>query len=181
MTDEELLVDIGNGSMAAVELLIRNHYRNVYRYLLWKTGDSNLSWDLAQTAFEKAWQALDRYDGQKASFRVWIFTIAQNTWIDYLRSANAKHVLSKLPENLAVPDPFESVLMNDEMRVVWLAIEKLPVQQRDAIMLRYREELSYPEIAAILGVPEATVKSRVRLALGKLRKELGSDREEMCR
>lgn len=178
MTDEELLMDIRHGSMAAVELLIQNHYRDVYSYLFWKTCDPNLSWDLAQTAFEKAWQALGHYDEQKGSFRVWILTIAQNTWIDYLRSANARRALSELPENLAAPDPFESVLMYDEMRAVWLAVEKLPVQQRDAIMLRYREELSYPEIAVILGVPEATVKSRVRLALGKLRRILGGDMEK---
>lgn len=155
-----------------MELLIRHTYSDVYRFIRWKIHNDELAWDLAQTVYEKAWIKLGSYQHEQGSFRAWLMAIAQNVCIDYYRSKSAKQAelnQSLTNEIIDKGDFLEGILLREEIKKVYAAIRLLPVEQRDALLLRYKYEFSFPEIAAVTQEAESTVKSRVSRSLIKLR------------
>ncbi|WP_150275347.1 RNA polymerase sigma factor [Paenibacillus tepidiphilus] len=159
-------------------MIIRHTYGDVYRFIRWKVHDSELAWDLAQSVYEKVWTRLDTYIGNQGSFRSWLMAIASNVCIDYYRSKAARQTKATEPgsvnmnEVAADSDFLEGILLREEVAAVYDVIRQLPKEQRDALLLRYKYEYSYKEIAAVLNEPETTVKSRVSRSLQKLRTTL---------
>ncbi|MBP1994477.1 RNA polymerase sigma-70 factor (ECF subfamily) [Paenibacillus eucommiae] len=162
--------------------MIRHTYDDIYRFVRWKVHDADLAWDLSQMAYEKAWAKLHTFNSEQGSFLVWLMTIAHHICIDHFRSKAVRQ--AGLNENLTdhVPaegDFLDGVLMREEIKQVYTAIQSLPEDQRDALLLRYKSELTFTEIAAVTAESESTVKSRVRRSLIKLRDMLrGSSGEQ---
>lgn len=170
--EDKWVIEAQQGNEAAVELLIRHTYSDIYRFIRWKIHNDELAWDLAQTVYEKAWAKLGGFDKEQGSFRAWLMTIAQNVCIDYFRSKGARQ--SGLNQSLSDEisderDFLEGILLRDEIKKVYTAIRLLPEEQRDALLLRYKYEFTFSEIAAVTHEPESTVKSRVSRSLMKLR------------
>ena len=129
-----------------------------------------------------AWGARAKFEG-RASVRTWVFTIARNRWIDR-RRRDKTHGIEQTMESAGTtpsntPGPATIAGRNEFAGALQGALARLSEEQREALLLREKSGLTFPEIAALLAVPTATVKSRVRYALLKLAEELRSFRAEL--
>jgi len=137
---------------------------------LMKSGASpDLAEECTQEVMATLWNKAHMFDPAKASVSTWIFTIARNRKIDLLRKQRRPE-----PEDLtwgpeAEPDQADIMGLQQETEQLGAAMAKLPPEQRLLIQRAYFGELSHSEIAAETGLPLGTIKSRIRLALDRLR------------
>jgi RNA polymerase sigma-70 factor (ECF subfamily) len=137
---------------------------------LMKSGASpDLAEECAQEVMVTLWNKAHLFDPAKASVSTWIFTIARNRRIDLLRKQKRPE-----PEDLpwgpeAEPEQAEAMGLQQETEQLGQALAALPAEQRKLIERAYFGELSHSEIAAETGLPLGTIKSRIRLALERLR------------
>jgi RNA polymerase sigma-70 factor (ECF subfamily) len=129
--------------------------------------------DLVQETLLAVWRKADRYDPGRAAASTWIFTIARNLRIDMHRRQRGP----LLPENLdggePVPQPGDHLLSAERETRVRAALSVLPPDQAAVIRMAFFEERSHSQISEALGIPLGTVKSRVRLAMTRLRDAVG--------
>jgi RNA polymerase sigma-70 factor (ECF subfamily) len=143
----------------AFEVLLQHYQAKVFRLVFSIVANSARAEEVTQDVFLKVWQALPAYDG-RASLATWIYTIARNTSISYLR---AEFYRKTLPLEEA-PEPFaevEPVLSRIEIERL---LATLPDEQREVIVLFYLQERSIEDVAAMLDLPEGTVKSHLHRA-----------------
>ena len=143
-------------------------------YLMRAGAGSGAAEDFAQEALLTVWRKAELYDPARAAASAWVFTIARNLRIDTLRrdrSAIPKIDLSQLPDDPLQPDD----IMVDQDRVgrVRKALETLSQEQASVVQLSFFHDKAHSEIARELGLPLGTVKSRLRLAMLRLRDTLG--------
>lgn len=175
MQDDELAVEAGRGNRAAMELLVLRHYDEIYAFACRRTGSAHAAQDIAQDTFEKAVRALPRYR-PSGRFRPWLLTIAANAVRDHYRRAVPQIVL---PDDLPAPgDLTQALLRREEYRRVRRCVMDLPDAQREALVLYYYHDMSLRDTARITGANLNTVKSRLRLAVDKLRTALEVNADE---
>jgi len=154
----------------------------VRRYLFGMCGDWDAAEDLAQEALLRAWRRRDSFDG-RAEATTWIFAIARNHWLDRLRRARARPREEPMSTEPAAPDdrpgPPDAARRRELADAIRRALAVLPDAQREALALRESEGLTFRQIGEMLGVPTATVKSRVRYALVRLADELKPFAQEL--
>ena len=148
--------------------------RGAYNLARWLVGNPHDAEDVVQESFTRAFQAVDRFRGGDA--RTWLLTIVRNTAVNFLERRRPRLEVAwseHLPEPVdRAADP-ETALVNRARRDrVRGAIEQLPAEYRETLVLREIEGLSYKEIAAVLGVPMGTVMSRLSRARNLLLEEL---------
>ncbi len=139
------------------------------------TNDAALAQDAVQEAFVGIWRNASRFTEGRASARTWMLSITHHRAIDIVRRRRATQPLPEIEENheaLTAPDVWPEVARAADASAVRGALETLPSAQRQAIELAYFSGLTQTEIAARENVPLGTVKSRVRLGLAALRREL---------
>ena len=190
-TDEALMLSYAAGRAAAFDTLYARHKRGVYRYLLRHCGNAGTSDELFQDVWMNAIRARERY-APTAKFTTWLYTIARHRLIDHWRSKghaqltsiddegdgeeSSRSVAKTLQAQDADPQAHLAAgQLGDRLRT---ALATLPAVQRDAFLLQQEGGLSHAEISELTGVGLETVKSRLRYAIGKLRQELSSLREE---
>jgi RNA polymerase sigma-70 factor (ECF subfamily) len=173
--DRDLVGKYLDGDMSAFDTLMSRHERQVYGLCLRFVRNPDDAMDLTQEVFIKAFEHLAAFRGD-ARFRTWVYRIAVNHCINHVKKNGKRFV--EIQEDTATVDP--SVyrrLVDDERReIVRGLIEALPPKQKAIIELRMNDNLSYEEIASILGRSVSTIKSSVFFALNKLRKMV-EDRE----
>jgi RNA polymerase sigma factor (sigma-70 family) len=179
--DRQLIKEILRGSQAAMEVLIRKYYKDVFAFVYRKTGNRDLAYDLTQEIFIKVIQKISSYSNN-GSFKSWVFTIAVNHCRDHWKSAEYNRSLkqSELPEYLTNEKTNVSYIFaqKETRERVKAAISELPEYQRDAIILKYLHQMKIHEIASVTEANESTVKSRLKQGLGKLAKLLGRGEED---
>jgi len=151
--------------------LFRHFAPRVKAYLMRLGLDAGAAEDLMQDVMLTVWQRASTYDAARASPATWIFTIARNRRIDAARRG-ARPDLDPSDPSLApsVPAPAdEAVEAAQHERILRRAIAALPPQQAELLRLAFYEGRSHGEIAGDLALPLGTVKSRIRLALARLR------------
>lgn len=162
------------GDRAALAAIVRAHQDRVYRFLLRLSADPDLALDLAQETFIRAFGALGTFRAG-ASLNPWLFKIAHRLFLDHVR---AKRPTEPLDELLAAEpgslDPAIEGLADAE--AVNAALAKLPVNWREALVLRHFHDLEYETIAEILEVPVGTVKTWLHRGRDRLRQELSEGR-----
>jgi RNA polymerase sigma-70 factor (ECF subfamily) len=131
-----------------------------------------LAEECAQDVMATLWQKAHQFDPSRASVATWVFTIARNRQIDALRRARRVE-----PEALdwgptPEPEQSEALAVQEETALLGQALSALPGPQRVLIERAFYGELSHSEIAAETGLPLGTIKSRIRLALDKLRRQM---------
>ncbi len=143
------------------------HAQAVWRYVVHLTGDRALAEDIVQETLLRAWRRPSVLDQSEQSARAWLFTVARNLVIDASRSARAAHevVTDTLPERRS-PDATDAIL---ESWVVADALSSLSAEHRAVISAAYFEGRSVADIAALLRIPEGTVKSRLHYGMRALR------------
>ena len=167
--DARLLEKLRRGDAEAGRRFVHAYYAGVYRYLLYLTGRPETADDLTQETFVQAWRSLDSLD-DRAHFRPWLHRIAHREFLQALRSQRACTSLDELPE---APEPRAAAQTSAvELRQV---ITRLPLEERQVVVLHYLEGYSYDEIAQILGAPVGRVRQRLVEARARLRRELGED------
>ncbi len=174
--EEQLVRQAQAGDTEAFAALVAAHQHFCYNLALQSLADTREAEDVTQEAFLRAWLALPRFRHQ-ARFRTWLYRIVTNlcyTHLPRLRrnlEALAEDELADVPS-----EPFDNPLANlqvEERRACLHAqIDRLPESQRLIVLLRYREELSYEEIADALDIPLGTVKIGLFRARQRLRAAL---------
>ena len=176
--EQELVARAQNGDTEAFNPLVYKYQQKIYNLIYRKVGDRETAEDLCQEVFLKAWQALPNFKEQSV-FYTWLYQIAFNCSIDYIRKRNRQRVLrfEELPQNAddtlqmteLQPSPC-TILEKEELgHVIRKATHQLPLSQRSAFYLRHWEELPIKEIALRLGKSEGTVKTYLYHARRKLR------------
>ena len=151
-----------------------HHFAPRVKGFLMKSGAGpTLAEECAQDVMAVVWQKAHQFDPARASVATWVFTIARNRRIDALRKARRPEpeALDWGPES--TPDQTEAMVAQEETAQLVRALEALPPGQRTLIERAFYGELSHSEIAAETGLPLGTIKSRIRLALDKLRRQMG--------
>lgn len=150
-----------------------DHFAPRVKGFLMKSGaDAALAEECAQDVMATLWHKAHLFDPERASVATWIFTIARNRRIDALRKSRRPE-----PEDLTwgpehEPDQAETIALQQESEQLARALAALPDTQRMLIQRAYFGDLSHSEIAAETGLPLGTIKSRIRLALERLRHEM---------
>lgn len=166
MTDDELIKQIQLGDKQAADELIERYYTPILRYCNRLVLQKEKAEDLTQETFLKLFKSISAYHAN-GKFRPYIYTIAHRLCIDESRKA-VDYSLEEVDEISC--ETIEIRNLEDKSEVDAL-LGRLSLEQREAIVLRYGEELSFFEISKVLGCNMRTVQSRVRAALKILREE----------
>jgi RNA polymerase sigma-70 factor (ECF subfamily) len=175
-TDEALMLAYGAGDVGAFQTLYSRHRGPLFRHLSRQLRDTALAEEFFQDTWQRVIAARERYRPE-AKFATWLYQIAHNRVTDHWRAKQhrpeAPGDATELAERLPDPDtPERSLSAFEERRRLQLALEELPDDQREVVLLRLEQELSLEEIGEITGVGRETVKSRLRYAMDKLRARL---------
>jgi RNA polymerase sigma-70 factor (ECF subfamily) len=173
----ELLVNrCRAGESRAWEELVRQYQRRIYSICYRFTGSPDQAQDLTQDVFIRVYRTLDSFDGQRAAFLTWLTTLTRNLLVDHFRrtkhdrqtdsldssvleDADSPTRAEQLGDSAAGPDiNLESREIREQVQK---ALQKLSPDLREAVILRDLQDMDYKEIAAVLKVPEGTVKSRI--------------------
>lgn len=172
---EDLLRDVGkNKNKDSFAGLFEYFAPRIKSYLMKGGADENTADELAQETMLSVWDKAKSYDPSKAAASTWIYTIARNKRIDALRKNKGFNVdLDDLPlledENSA--SPAQDMVHSEESENIMRALQNLPEEQADLIRKSFYDDMTHNEIAEETGIPLGTVKSRIRLALERLRGE----------
>lgn len=169
MREEGLVKRILGGDKAAGERLVSEHYARVYRWLRHLTGNVDVAEELTQQTFVKAWQSLGGLR-EEATLSVWLHRIAYHQYTHWLRD---RKVDSPLEETSAVSH--DRTRQSIDAIMLERALARLSCDHRETFLLYHVQGLSVPEVAAILEVPDGTVKSRLFVARQRLRELLAGD------
>jgi RNA polymerase sigma-70 factor (ECF subfamily) len=169
--DMELLAD-----------LVERYQHRLVRYLLYLTGRREYAEDLAQETWIRVLQRGSQYNGRQR-FDPWLFAIARNLAIDYLRKKLQAVPTVSLPDDRdemlllpsSGPSPFEAAARSEDAMRLAGRLQSLSPLYREALLLRFQEELSLAEIAQVVGAPVTTVTSRIYRGLAALRSAFEED------
>ncbi len=180
--EKKVIKRAAKGDADAFEQLVLTYQTPIYNLCLRMIGNPEDAADLTQEAFIKAWKNLGGFQFESA-FSTWLYRLASNTCLDHLRSVKRRPQVSLTAEDsdgetqtMDFPDPAPSpeaaVIVKEEQELLARAMDALDEQQRQILTLRAVNELSYAEIAELLGIKEGTVKSRLARTRDALRKIL---------
>jgi len=186
ITDESLMAAHVRGDRAAFHELVRRYGDRVLGYLFHMTGNRDQAEDLFQETFKRVHEKAHTFRGPR--LKSWLFTIATRVAIDAARRRKRTGMLSldqssdcgseagcSLAETTVAPeatDPADDLVREEQKQQVRDAIETLPVKQRATLVLAYYQQLSYPEVAHVMGCTVGTVKTQMSRALATLSRRL---------
>lgn len=172
------------GDAAAWEQIVRQYHKRIYNICYRFAGSGDDAEDLTQEVFIKMYRTLKTYEVERGAFFTWVTTITRNLLVDHFRKSKHDRVTDSLEttsasghdartlgdrledHGLTLPDAH--VRRRETGEAVHQALQKLSPELREAVVLRDLEDMDYKEIAAVLKVPEGTVKSRINRGRGEL-------------
>lgn len=179
--DRDLLQRVGRGDQAAFSALYDAMAGLVHGVVLRVVRDPSQTEEVVQEVFVELWRVAPRFDAERGTVASWVATIAHRRAVDRVRSEQSarnrtERELTKIDRDH--DSVAESVVERDqtdfERRRVQRALERLTTMQRQAVELAYFGGHTYREVAALLDVPEGTIKTRIRDGMIRLRDELGA-------
>lgn len=179
MTDEQLVTFYAQGKNQAFDILLNRHKRNIFSYIYFIVRNREMAEDIFQETFMKAIVTIKqgRYT-ENGKFRAWISRIAHNLIIDSFRQEKNEQTISnddcevdlfnnsKLSDGTIEDDLVKAQIMSDVKKLV----NYLPNSQKEVLILRYYQDLSFKEIAEITGVSINTALGRMRYAILNMRR-----------
>ena len=186
LSDEELMLRCKQGDTASFELLFKKYQNAVISFVFRMTGDIEASEDIFQKTFLKVFQDRRRYQYPR-KFSTWLYTIARRLIINYLKEKKPSiasvveshthnyrrsHSLDETIKDERQPTPLEALEKKEILRRLSCAIDSLPLDEREILVLREYQELSYREISEITGSPEGTLRYKMYKALIRLKRFL---------
>lgn len=172
-TDESLLERMAEGEVAAFAELYDRYSARVLGLLIKMLGRRDDAEDVAQETFWQVWNHARTYDSSRASPAAWLFMIARSRGCDALRRGRPHANEAAWVEPFTSADVWEALERDEACHRLSQALSQIPEVQRTAVQLAFYGGLSHTEIAGIQNVPLGTVKTRIRLAMTRLRVLLG--------
>jgi len=184
MTDEQLVEAVLAGDRERFAEIVERYQARLVNYLFRLLRSVDEAHELAQEVFLKVYQALDRYD-PSYRFSTWVFRVAQNAAIDQIRKRRLRLVPIHRAEDgpgersdLELPaeerGPYGELRNRERGQAIQEAIDALPWEYRELIVMRHYGELSYEEIARLKGMPLGTVKNKLFRGRQALKEKLQS-------
>ncbi len=178
--DDRLVERCLQGDEAAWEDLVRTHTRRVYAICYRFTNNGAEAQDIAQDVFLRVFRTLKSYRSGEGTFVVWLAKLTRNLLIDHYRRGKMDRASESLDDRRGGPEAeftagsrTDALLAGREIEeILQAALQKLSPDLREAVILRDLEELEYKEMAAVLNVPEGTVKSRINRGRAELARVL---------
>lgn len=183
------------GDASAWEEIVRLHSGRLYGLCYRFTGRAEDAQDLTQEVFIKAYRHLDRYDAGKAALGTWLVAIARHALVDHFRRSKSDRRTDSLDDHPAdghddradaglpiedgAPSPFETLARRERQELVQRALDGLRPEYREVVILRDLQDMDYADIAAVIGVPEGTVKSRLNRGRAELARLLARIHEQV--
>ena len=179
-TDAELVEKCRDGDREAWEIIVRRRHARIYNLAYRFTGRPDEAEDLTQEVFLKVYRTLHLYRPDSGALETWIARVARNHFIDHYRKFKVERArTTPLEDDRNAPvqvvgrveTPGDVLDRKEAAERVHRLLDRLPQEQREAVILRDLEELTYEEIAELVGVPVGTVKSRInrgRIELARL-------------
>ncbi len=172
MNDDELIEQIRAGDEEAAGELIERYYTAILRYCSWHCRDLQKAEDLTQETFFRLFKNLSEHGSgkkyiERKRFKAYLYTIANHLCIDESRKA-IFYLLENETELVDECDEIQRIENREEVRYL---LSRLSPEQREAVILRFGQQLTFSEIAKIMGCNLRTAQSRVRSALKIMRKE----------
>lgn len=176
--DDQLIALAAGGDRRAFGDLYERYALRVFRHAQFLTGDPLLAEDITAQVFLKALEAIPRYQSRGVPFVAWLLRITCNIVINHRKSAkNNGH--SQIPDDIEAVGADFSPERSCEVKVdgerVWTEVRKLPSEQRRVIVMRFVDDLGYPDIASVLGKSVGAVRVIQFRALANLRNMLDSE------
>ena len=165
-TERKLVERVLNGDSEAFNLLVRQWEKPIYNFILRMINDRDEAMDLCQDVFMKAYRELGTLKDLDR-FTAWLYRIAHNTCYSRLRKDIGKVHVPFDPDSRGTSSPIVQRLAVEK------ALQQLPEDQREVVVLKVYQDLKFEEIAAIQDAPVSTVKSRLYMGFEKLRLILG--------
>lgn len=166
MTDRELIRKVQKGNKDACNVIIERYYDDIYRFCLYLTGQENDSYDITQEVFLRFIKYINAYKDK--NLKGYLLIIARNLCSTYF---NRKKATDDIAELDLAEENGQMKTVEDKLFLKKL-LQELSEEQREVVILRTYEELPFKEIAKMLGVNTATVKSRYRLGIAHMRDKL---------
>ena len=175
-SDEQLMQQYARGDAHSFELLYARHKGALYRYFRRQINDESTANDLYQGVWEKIIKARRKYKNT-TPFAAWMFRIAHNHLVDHYRRHKPVEALDDLQQNHKQPNdkqpgPADFLIDRQQRGRLLSEIALLPEEQRSTLLLKIEAGLKMEQIAAVTGVNRETVKSRLRYAVNRLKRNL---------
>ena len=172
--ERDIILRCQHGDRSAFEPIVTRYMRRAASFAFGWTGNRDDALDLSQEAFARAFRAIDRFDTTRP-FYPWFQRILKNLCINFLgRAGRGREVpfddIAPVAERS--PSPAERAERAELRRMVWEGIRRLSEQDREILILREFQGLTYAELAAVLDIPKGTVMSRLHHARKRLREQL---------
>ena len=178
---------MADGDESALAALYDGWAERIHTVAFWILKDPDEAEDVVEETFWQAWRMASRYDSQRGAGSTWLIMIARSRALDRLRvrrrwedwsatTGNAGMLLEKTAVSAEIPDAHSERM--ERQAALAGALDGLPPEQRQVVELAFFDGLSHSEIADQIAQPLGTVKTRIRLAMQKLRQRLGFLREE---
>jgi len=182
-SDESLLIAVGNEqSRAAFNKLFNRFANKVFAHGMKITRNEQLAKDLVQEAMLTVWQKAPLYDLDRGSAQSWIFTLTRNRCFDMLRkqkrqpsTVSADDIWPDEHDYIDSADQKDREFIDTELSQIDKFIKQLPAAQQAVVEQIYSLDRTHEEAAVVLEIPLGTLKSRLRLAMGKLRQLIGTE------
>ncbi|TYC70026.1 sigma-70 family RNA polymerase sigma factor [Stappia sp. BW2] len=174
----DLIVKVAKDRDRAAFIELFDHFApRLKGYLMKQGADEALAEEVAQDVMMTLWRKADLFDPRKSNASTWLFRVARNRRIDRIRRQKSAALDQEDPSLQPTPLPDIAEEMDARLREdrVRAALSQLPDEQRNVIRLAFFSGQSHSEIAEETGLPLGTVKSRIRLAFGRLRQLLETD------
>ena len=171
---ERLVTEARNGDSWAFGMIFDHYHDRIYRFIASRVQRPSDAEDLTQLVFVKALEALPRYESRGVPFGGWLFRLARNCIIDFVRTRHEHAELDAIGERQG-PEagPDEIAVNREDMDAVGVALAALTDEQRETIALRFFAGLSAREAAEAMGKQEGTIRGLQFRAIAALRRELG--------
>ncbi len=171
------------GDAAAWEEIVQRYNRRIYNICYRFSGSADDAQDLTQEVFIKMYRTLPSYDVERGAFMTWVTTVTRNLLVDHFRKTKQDRITDSLdvastehedamPLSERIPDqgtpPDTRVQSRETGELVHRTLQKLSPELREAVVLRDLQDMDYREIAAVLRIPEGTVKSRINRGRAEL-------------
>ena len=175
-TDNQLMVEVREGKVEKLAILFERHHVMLFNFFLRLTVARNVSEDLVQDVFFRILKYRTTYHG-RSKFTVWMYQIARNAHIDYLRKQKKEIPLEDRWEEAESqePSPPEKMELGEDIALIHQALTKLPLKKREILILSRFQDMKYKDIAELFDCHIGTVKTYVHRAirdLGKIYFEL---------
>jgi len=170
--ENQLINSCKAGDSSAFAELYDAYLEKLYRFVYYRTQHKQTAEDIVGQAFLQAWQKIGSYDSRKAGFSTWLYQIARNLVIDHYRKVAPVQGIESawdVSDGTNLETDAESALLVDKIKP---HLSKLTSQQRQVLTMRIWEDLSYKEIAQILGTSEAACKMSFSRAVSELKGQM---------